>query len=67
MNKNKKIKIKLGEEEFVEMFEREVKPSGNGAVINALKKHIGKQVIVLVKKEYDLVGRDGSFDKMELD
>ena len=67
MNKNKKIKIKLWKEEFVEMFEREVKPSGNCAVINALKKHIGRQVIVLVKKEYDLVGRDGSFDKMELD
>jgi len=67
MGKNKELKINLGEEKFEAMFESEVKPSGNGAVINAYKKYTGKKVIVLVKKEYDLVGKDGSFDKMELD
>jgi len=67
MSKNKEIKINLGEEKFEAMFESEVKPSGNGAVINAYKKYIGKKVIVLVKKEYDLVGNGGQLDKMELD
>lgn len=66
MNKEK-LKIKLSEDEFEGMYEGTVKPSGNGAVINSYKKYIGKEVIVLVKKEYDLVGADGSFDSMELD
>ena len=65
MNKEK-LKINLGEEEFEAVFESEVVPSGNGAVIRAFKKYTGKKVMVLVKKEYDLVGKDGSFDKMEL-
>jgi len=67
MGNNKNIKINIGrEEEFEAVFESEVVKSGNGAVVKALKKHIGKDVIVLIKKEYDLVGKGGQFDKMEL-
>lgn len=62
-----KLNINLKEEEFIAVFESEVVPSGNGAVVKAFKKYIGKDVIVLVKKEYDLVGKDGSFDKMDME
>ena len=67
MKKNKKFKLNLGKEEFEAQFNSVIVKSGNGAVVKAFKKFIGKEVIVLVKKEYDLVGKDGSFKDMELD
>lgn len=61
------MKIKIPKENYVGMYKTKVVKSGNGAVVNSYKKYIGKKAIVLIIDDYDLVGKDGSFDKMELD
>jgi putative transposon-encoded protein len=43
-------KIKL-EDEFEEIVEGEVKKIGNGAMVMSAKKHIGKKVYVLIRKQ----------------
>ena len=45
--KNKKI---LQEDDVEEVYEDEVKPIGNGAMIMSAKKYIGKKVYVIVRK-----------------
>lgn len=40
----------LTEDEISEIYEETVKPIGNGAMIMALKKFIGKKVYVLIRK-----------------
>jgi len=59
------VKIKIPDHKYEAMFESKIVPSGNGAVAKALKRYVGKEVVILVKKDYDLVGKDGSFDKMD--
>lgn len=44
---NKKFKL---EEDIVAIYEGEVKPLGNGAMVIATKKHMGQKVYVLVRK-----------------
>lgn len=63
----KEIKIRIPNYEFEAMFESEVVANGTGGVVKAMKKYLGKQVVVLVKKDADLIGEDGSFDKLEID
>lgn len=43
-------KVKFTEIEIAEVHTRVVRPSGTGAVINFLKRHIGKKVFVVVPK-----------------
>lgn len=43
-------KIKFSEIEIDYIFTRVVRPSGGGAVINFLKRHIGKKVFIVVPK-----------------
>jgi len=45
--KNKKI---LQEDDVAEVYEEEVKPIGNGAMIMSAKRYIGKKVYVIVRK-----------------
>jgi len=45
--KNKKI---LQEDDIAEVYEEEVKPIGNGAMIMSTKKYIGKKVYIIVRK-----------------
>ena len=45
---NKKIKF---EDDFEEISEGIVKQIGNGGMILSTKKHIGKKVYVLIRKE----------------
>lgn len=63
----KNLKISLGKEEFDGMYTGEVVRLGNGAMVKSFKKYIGREVIILVKKEMDLVGNGNQFDKMEID
>ncbi|MFH1227293.1 MAG: DUF2080 family transposase-associated protein [Planctomycetota bacterium] len=43
-------KIKFSEIEIAEIHTRLVRPSGTGAVINFLKRHIGKKVFIIIPK-----------------
>ena len=43
-------KIKI-EDNVEEIFERRVTPYGNGAKIDAQKKHIGRKVFIIVLKK----------------
>jgi putative transposon-encoded protein len=45
--KNKKI---IQEDEILEVYEEEVKPIGNGAMIMSAKKYIGKKVYIIIRK-----------------
>ena len=45
--KNKKI---LQEDDIIEIYEEQVKPIGNGAMIMSAKKHIGKKVYIIIRK-----------------
>lgn len=45
--KNKKI---LQEDDIAEVYEEEVKPIGNGAMVMSAKKYIGKKVYIIVRK-----------------
>jgi len=51
----KKITLNKGkfhlEDEIEEVIEGEVKKIGNGGMIMSSKKHIGKKVYVLIKKD----------------
>lgn len=52
MSRKQPIKIEVKETLVVkpsEVFESEVTKSGNGAVIKAFKKHIGKKALVIIK------------------
>jgi putative transposon-encoded protein len=54
MSRKQPVRIEVKETLTVkpsDIFESEVKKSGNGAVINAFKKDIGKKVIVIVKED----------------
>lgn len=44
---NKKFKL---EDNIEAIFEEEVKPLGNGAMVIATKKYIGKKVYLLIRK-----------------
>ncbi len=62
---SKDIKIKIGnEKEFEAMFRSKIVSSGNGGVAKALKKYIGKDVIILVEKDDYLVGSAKEYDIM---
>jgi putative transposon-encoded protein len=43
-------KVRFSEIEIGELYSRNVRPSGSGAVINFLKRHIGKMVFIIVPK-----------------
>jgi len=40
----------LMEDEITEIYEEQVKPIGNGAMIMSSKKFIGKKVYILIRK-----------------
>jgi putative transposon-encoded protein len=44
---NNKFKL---EDDIEAIFEGEVKPMGNGAMVIATKRHIGKKVYLLIRK-----------------
>lgn len=54
MSRNKPVEIKIEETLTVRpdaIFQSEVVKSGNGAVIKAFKRHIGKKAIVIIKED----------------
>ena len=54
-----KKKIKIPDVEYCAAFESKVVKSGNGGVINAYKKYIGKDVFVLIKSDInDIVDKE---------
>ena len=44
---NKKIKL---EEDIVAIYDGIVKPLGNGAMVIASKKHVGKKAYIVIRK-----------------
>lgn len=55
--KSKKIqlKIKIPNVEYEGMFERTIVKSSSTGVVYIPKKYIGKEVVILVKKDFDLL------------
>lgn len=66
MSRKKPIKITIDEIDNPEaIFESEVVKSGNGAVIRSYLRYLGREVIVIVKKQKD--PRQKPYSKKEQD
>ncbi len=59
MSRKKPIQIKLLKEiDPLAIFESKVVKSGNGAVVKAFKRYLGKEVIIIVKKDLSDYGEE---------